>query len=146
MIYYYRGNICIHYGIKYTKSTSFCCHFRPRCILFQLNQSGHSGYDSEYVDIEGDDENIDTQGEMEQVLGCSWTVCHNVLCESLVSHYWLRMIINKQSIVDFKISVGIKCPITNIDSNTKLKTLWLMQNRFHWISINCWWITVCYAL
>nr|XP_022324480.1 transcription initiation factor TFIID subunit 1-like isoform X2 [Crassostrea virginica] len=32
-----------------------------------LNQSGHSGYDSEYVDIEGDDENIDTQGEMEQM-------------------------------------------------------------------------------
>ncbi|XP_061189439.1 transcription initiation factor TFIID subunit 1-like isoform X1 [Saccostrea echinata] len=31
-----------------------------------LNQSGNSGYDSEYVDIEGDDENADTQDGVDQ--------------------------------------------------------------------------------
>lgn len=39
-----------------------CGDIKIELLCFQLNQSGHSEYDSEYVDIEGDDEN--TQGGM----------------------------------------------------------------------------------
>lgn len=61
-----------------------CGGIKIELLRFQLNQSGHSEYDSEYVDIEGDDEN--TQGGMVRfphwvsytgfldVYGCSMTV------------------------------------------------------------------------
>lgn len=39
-----------------------CGGIKIELLHFQLNQSGHSEYDSEYVDIEGDDEI--TQGGM----------------------------------------------------------------------------------
>lgn len=39
-----------------------CGGIKIELLCFQLNQSGHSEYDSEYVDIEGDDEI--TQGGM----------------------------------------------------------------------------------
>lgn len=45
--------------------------YKDWAVTFQLNQSGHSEYDSEYVDIEGDDEI--TQGGM--VRSRSLSIC-----------------------------------------------------------------------
>lgn len=46
----------------YSLLLCMCGGIKIELLRFQLNQSGHSEYDSEYVDIEGDDEN--TQGGM----------------------------------------------------------------------------------
>lgn len=48
-----------------------CGGIKIELLRFQLNQSGHSEYDSEYVDIEGDDEI--TQGGM--VRSHSLSIC-----------------------------------------------------------------------
>lgn len=48
-----------------------CGGIKIELLRFQLNQSGHSEYDSEYVDIEGDDEII--QGGM--VRSRSLSIC-----------------------------------------------------------------------
>lgn len=50
-----------------------CGGIKIELLHFQLNQSGHSEYDSEYVDIEGDDEII--QGGMVRSRSLSTGIC-----------------------------------------------------------------------